>query len=345
MTVLTHAKIVDIAKTTQRDLGRLKMTMLANEIQHYEVMGVLMKKDKLKYQSGYEIEGSLMVRHGSSARQVSMHQSYERDIKDLMEKFRIPWRYTSWYWGWERREMLVNRGAARIFDLLKARRMGAMVSAAEHMEEQFWNKPTDSDDELNVFGVPYWVVKNATLGFTGGNPTGFSSGAGNLNSDTYSQWKNFSGTYVSVDENDLIDKMLQAYRQCGFKAPVDYQDYSRGKGRMYRIYMGEETIREYERLARLQNTNLGRDLASYHDETAFKRSAVKWIPKLDADSSKPVYMLNMNNLHICCLEGDEMHEHEPDKHPDRPNSYFVDVDTTWNVLCTDRRTNAVLYKA
>ena len=33
-----------------------------------------------------------------------------------------------------------------------------------------------------TFGVLYWLVYNASTGFNGGNPTGFSAGAGNLDS-------------------------------------------------------------------------------------------------------------------------------------------------------------------
>ncbi len=321
----------------------MKFNQIAQTITELEVMSRMLKRDKVEYQNGYEIQGNLLVRHNFSAQQVGLNEAYDRNIVDVLDHFRVPWRQTTFNWSWTRQTLLYNRGASKIVDYLKAQRTAGLISAAEHMEDQFWSKPDDSTNDLDVFGVPYWVVKNPTTGHTGGDPAGFSSGAGNLATATYPHWKNFSGQYLTVAQEDLIDLMIQAKRKTAFRSPIDIDDYKKGNGQRFRIYMNEATIRAYEKLARTQNSNLGRDLAEYMDETAFKKSAVKYCPKLDADSTNPVYMLDYGYFCPVCLKGDTFYEHDARNLEDQPNSWFVDVDCSWNVLCTDRRRQTVLY--
>src|SRR5690606_3042281 len=107
-------------------------------------------------------------------------------------------------------------------------------------------KPADSDDKLAPFGIPYWVVKDSTAGFNGGNPSGFSSGAGGLDSSRHTRWANYTDSYTNVTKADLIKKMRTAYRKIRFKSPMNVPDYRRGRGDQYRIYVNEETISDFE---------------------------------------------------------------------------------------------------
>ena len=44
------------------------------------------------------------------------------------------------------------------------------------------------------------------------------------------------------------------------------------------------------------------------------------------------------------LEGDYLRGSEPDKSPTQHNTWVVHVDLTWNILCVDRRRQAVFAK-
>lgn len=342
---ITAEELDDLVKGTLKDLGRLKFNQIATTLQTHEVWQRIMKKDKVQFQDGVGIQFNMMVNHSDSARQVGLYAVDDVDVPTLFKQLSIPWRHTTANWPYEFREMLMNRGASRIIDVIKSRRTATMIAVAIKLEEQFWNKPTNSSDELEIFGVPYWIVKNSSVGHNGGDPSGFSSGAAGLTVASESGWNNYSGAYVNVTKDDLITKMRTAYRKIRFQSPVDIPDYRNGRGDSYRIYMNESTINAFETLAELQNENLGRDLAPMDEVTAFKRNPVIWIPFLDADTSNPVYMINFQKFHPVFLKGDFLRETGPIQSPKQHNVREVHTDLTWNVLCTDRRSQAVLHVA
>jgi len=344
--ILSDADIADLIKGTQHHLGKNKFTSLMTDLQHHEAASRIMTKDKIEIQGGDQIQRNIAVKNSDNARQVGMFQTDDVSIPDLLQQIKVPWKHTVTEWAWERREALIQVGQNTVLSTLKLRRAGALVSQADHMEAQFWSKPASSSNELECFGVPYWVVSDTTTAagaFNGGNPSGFTSGAGGLDSSTYTRWKNYTFNYSAMTDQDALAKMRRTYRKINFKSPIDVNDYRKGNGSDMRIYMDETTLDDYESLVRKQNDNLGNDAAKYQDETVFKRTPVVWCPYLDDNSSEtnPIYFLNFNNFHPIFLKGDVLRETEQEKAPGQHNVFVVYVDTTWNLLCTDRRAQAV----
>lgn len=346
MATLQDSDIADLIKSTRADEGVGRFNEIASRLTHYEVMSRMMKTDKQEFQAGRKVQGNLLVNHSFSAKQVGLHEVIEPTIDDLFEQFEVPWRHTNCNWSWERREGLMNRSAQQIFNMIDGRRVAAMISLFEHLETQFWTAPTDSDNALDWYGIPYWVVKatSDTAGFNGGNPTGFSDGAGSINSDTHTRWANWNAQYTDVTEDDLLRELRKACRRTDFKSPVDFEDYSNGGGQQRRIYMNEETIDAMESDMRTRNDNHS-DLAQYYGATTFKRHPLRYVPKLNDDTQNPVYCLNFEWLALVFLSGDFLYEHDPEKSPNQPNTWVVHTDLTGNVLCTNRRMQAVINKA
>ncbi len=343
---LADSDIIDLTTSTQKELGRMKFTQIAQRLQNYEVMSKIMKQDRVSFESGVGIQRTVMVDHSNAARHVGLYETDTSNVGDVLKTIDIPWRHTTTNYSFERREMIMNKGAEKIVDLVTVRRADAMIALAELLETAFWNKPVDSTDKVKPFGVPYWVVGSNSTGFNGTNPSGFSSGAGNLSSSTYTRWANYTAQYTTVNKDDLITKMRTAHRKIGFKSPVDISDYRNGKGQQYRIYVNETTLNALELLGESQNENLGRDLASMDDTIAFKRSPIVWVPELDANTNEtdPIYMLDLSTFYPVILKGDFMRETEPEKAANQHNVFVVHVDTSWNVLCVDRRRQAVIRK-
>ena len=340
---LTDAQIVDLGLSTQKDLGRLKFQQIAQALTDYEVMGRIMRKDRIEFQGGTGIKRNLMTKHSDAAKHVGLYEEDTVNVADVLANIDIPWRRTTTNYAYERRELLMNKGPQKIVDLLKVRRTDAMLALTELMETAFWSKPTDSTDDLLPFGIPYWIVKNSTEGHTGGNPSGFTSGAGNLDVASYPMWKNWSAQYSAVTKADLIKKMRKGHRNIKFKSPVDVPDYRRGRGDRYRIYLNEDTLSNLEDLGEAQNENLGRDLAPMDDTIAFKRHPLVAVPFLNADSTNPIYMVDMSTFAPVFLKGDYLRETAPIQKADMHNVFVVHVDLTWNILCDDRRRQAVFY--
>lgn len=343
MATLTESNIADLLTSTRSDTTLDgKFNQIATRFTKYYARQWF-KKDKLEFQSGDRIDGSLLVNHSFSATMVGLHEVLKPNIPDIMTTFNVPWRHTNHNWSWERRENLMNKGRDQVFDLMKARRIGSEISLVELLETEVWSKPADSTNVLDVFGIPYWVIKatSNTSGFNGGNPSGFSSGAGNVNSTNFERWKNFNATYVNINEDDLLREMRQAYRKTHFVSPVTIDDYRKGVADNHGIYMNEVTIDGCEVEMRTRN-DAHQNLTEFMGATAFKRQTLQYVPKLDDDSNNPVYMLNHNWMCPVCLKGDVNYEHPPKNTANQPNTWVIHEDLTWNWLCTDRRQQAVI---
>lgn len=346
MPTLLDSEINDLVVGTLKQLDAPNFTQIAQTLQDYSFFNTILRRDKVQFRGG---AGGFLTRvMVATTNQATMTGLYDTDsvnVGEHLKEITVPWRRTKVPYAYERREILEQAGDGKLTDLLTVRRADALISLAKLFEDQHWSKPADSTDELNAFGVPYWIVKHSgsnTPGFTGSDPSGFSSGPGGLSSATYTTWKNYAGQYLSVSKGDLISKMRTAHRKINFKSPIGVDSFRNGVGADYRIYVNEATINAIELAAEGQNENLGPDLASMDGMTTFKGNPFIYVPKLDEDTSNPVYMINSRTFYPFVLDGDYLRESEPQQLPFQHNVWNVWIDTSWNEVCVNRRANAVL---
>lgn len=356
MPTLQDQDIGDLVKGTLKELGRMKFQQIAQTLQDYEVMGRILREDRMDEQDGIAIQKNLMTSITGSARMVGLHEPDVVNIGDTLATIEVPWRHMTHNYAYERREMLVNRGESRIVDLLKVRRSDCMLAITEKLESQWWSKPADSADKLNMFGVPYWVVANATTGFNGGDPTGFTGGAGGLTVATTSKWKNWTALTAELagstpfTKDGLIALMREAYIDINFKSPIPTTDYSKGGSNpadRYRLYTNKSVYLRFSKVGEDQNENLGRDLASMDGVLTFHRNPIICARQLDGTTAptNPIYMLCFDVFQFVVLKGDYLRETEPEKAPNQHNTWIVHVDFTGNPVCVDRRRQAVIVSA
>jgi hypothetical protein len=218
-----------------------------------------------------------------------------------------------------------------------------MIDLVEELETRAWSAPSSSSDTLLPYGIPYYVVKNASTGFNGGAASGHTTVAGVSLTDSPT-FKNYTFQYTSPTKADLIKKMRTMHRKIRFKSPVDVEDYRGGKGERYRLYMNETSFSAMEDLGEAQNENLGRDVASIDGfSMAFRGNPMRWIPQLDSDTTNPIYMIDHSTFMPVCLKGDYLRESGAKPRSGQHNAYEVFVDLTYNYLCFDRRRNGVGY--
>lgn len=345
MATLTALDISDLVAGTLYELGRMKFQQIAQNLQNYEIFTHWFKKDRMSFDGGIGIQRTLMNRFdASAARHVGMTEADNVNITDLIDTLNIPWRHVQTSWGFFYHETLMNKGKEMIFKVIKPRRESAMLALVEELENKAWSAPSVSDKK-NPYGIPYWIVKNATTGFNGGVPSGHSTVGGVSLTDS-PMFKNYTAQYATVSKPDLVKKMKTAMRKCNFKSPLPgNSDYTSGSER-YRIYVNETTFSGLEDIGESQNENLGRDIANPTYGTGslvFRGNPIVWVPKLDADSTNPVYGIDHNTFHVVCLEGDYLRETE-NKAPHQHNSFQMFTDLTYNYLCLNRRANFVMYQ-
>lgn len=332
-----------MTKDTLAELGRFQFEDISTSIQRFEVMPRLIKANRKQLQSGTSIQRQIMTGTSGSAAMVQLYGVDATSTPTLMQNISIPWRHMNSWYQWERRELLMNRKPSQIVDIIMTRRHANAIAEVELLETQFWNKPTDSSDALNSYGVPTWIVKNnGAAGFNGTNPSGFTSGVGGLSSSTYTAWANYTSGYTNVTKDDLIAKGNTALRKINWDIPDDYPSYS-ATMQDCRAYVNESTYASTQRLLELQNQNLGTELSPYQDQVSWtKRVPMTWVPKLDADTTNPVYLIDFSCWEIYFLAGDEFTESPQQEVPNQHNVIRVFVDSTFNFVCHNRRRQAVL---
>jgi hypothetical protein len=335
---LTESQISDITTTTLKNFDKPRYNQLAQPIQEYIAYPKVFQEERVSESDGYAIQRDVMLSLSDNARSVGLHAKDNINIESINQTISVPWRHQTTGWALERREILINSGASRIVNLIEQRRADAMIGWAALYENMFWSKPADSTDAVTMFGVLYWLVYNASAGFNGGNPSGFTAGAGGLDASSYSAWKNYTFNYAAVSKQDLITKLRTAYALCDWKSPVDIPDFRRGSGQNYGFYMNLATRISIETLGEAQNENLGKDIASFDGQMMFRRHPLVHVPQLNSlTTSNPIYGLNWSFFSVEALSGDFMRESPPYWLPEQHNSQVVYMDSTLNTLCTDRR--------
>jgi len=349
MATLQADDIVDLITITQKDLGKMRWTDLSYDLQEYVALPSLLQKEKVAYGSGFGMQWNVMTGTSGATKDVGLYEVDSVNVADVMTTGNIPWRHMTTNYAIERREIAMNTGAAQIVDLVKIRRHDAMVDLAKHLETRWWSKPDTSADNLKIFGVPYWITwtdnsgTNPNGGFDGGNPDGFSSGAGNIDSSTVDSWKNWCGKYTNVSSTDLIRKWRRAATFTKFMAPQPSPAY--GSTARYGYYTNYDVIGPLEEVLEAQNDNLGNDIASKDGQLLFRQVPVTWCPFLEDRAGDPIYGINWGQFKPAFLSGEYLREEGPVKASNQHTVFQTHVDTTMNLYCTDRRRNFVLATA
>jgi hypothetical protein len=201
---LTATQLSDLVASTIRDLDEPNLTEITSDLQEHTAMKRLLKKKQRTIQSGIGAQWDVMVNHSGGSENVGLGAQDNVEIVDTLVQAQADWRNTVTHWAMIGQEMSMNMGKRRIVDLMMVREKAAMISLAELMEANFWGPPVASTDDVTPWGINTWVVKNATEGFNGGAPSGYTSIG--LNPTTYPRWKNYSGNYTAVTKDDLIRK-------------------------------------------------------------------------------------------------------------------------------------------
>jgi len=339
---ITADNIADLVSTTLDHLGPPRFYQVAQELPRYVFVDDMLKS-KVQFDTGKGIERDAMFTHEERAHHTSMFATNNVAIPDVMSKIRIPWKHTTTNYAFEAREFSMNTGAARLADLVKTRRVDALLGFVSLMERTAWNSNATSDDQNTApYGVNTYVVRGTTEGFTGANPTGFTSGVGGVNSTNVANWRNYYAEYGSVSKDDLLAKMRRCMRNIDFRAPMNGQTEDQTHGNSNKMYTNETVINALELLAEAQNDNLGMDLAPYTDRAMINRVPIRWVPYLDDVADNPIYLLNTGYFFPVVLSGWYLREKVIKDNPMQHNSVAVHIDLTWNMMCVDRRRQAVL---
>lgn len=341
---LQAGNLAGLVATTLSELGRLKMTDLMSDYQRTIVLKRLVKKNKMTFDSGKSISFNVVTGHNESARFVGLYATDVVDVLDNQTTGDVPWRHITWNWAFDRREKTMNSGASKIVDLIKSRRVQAFGSAIEKFEQRAWRVPAAADD-VNPYGIPYWVVKSNTAvttndGFNGTAPSGYTT-VGGISPTTYQRWRNYAAQYTSVTKDDLVRKMRRAMEYTDFESLTgDFETYNVGDD--YGVYTNYAVLGTFEEILEANNDNLGTDLAPMDGKVMFRGQPVQFVKELDNDTTNPVYGINWGVFGTVGLRGEWMRETVDERVAGQHTVAATHTDCSFNWVCYDRRRNWVL---
>jgi len=354
MAGVTDAALLDLLQTTQENLpwdGQFEVLQ-----KHIKYQGVndWFGRMSVKFHSGTSIVRKVQVTESGAAHFTRPYATETPSVGDVMEDIDLPWRLATTNYSIARSEMLRNRKKARLIELVKSRRIDALMDMANLLQENIWLSPPTTADEEYPHGVDYWmphILYNATAGFVGGIPTdraGTSfSDCGGISPTTHSRWKSYADAWTNsggaVVDADL-KKMRTMYRKLGFQSPTIVDDL-KGFAKNFKIYSNDTTIGNLEDLARQQNDQLGADVGKFAEATSFKRIPIQYVDVLDDDirgddsstSAYPLYYINHAYWEVYCMEDDYFRESDPMNTRDQHRVYTTFTDLQFNTLCTNRQ--------
>lgn len=344
MATMQASDIGDLITTTLNELGRMKFTDNATTYQNTIVMKRLLKKGKMTFDSGKAVSFNRMLQTGGSARAVGLAAQDVIDITDVMGTGEVPWRHVTWNYAFDFREPLMNNAPSKIVDLVKTRRLAELASATVFFERKFWRVPA-STNTVDIYGVPYWIVKSTTAvttneGFNGTAPSGYTLVA-NINPTTDLKWRNYAAQYTNPTKDDLVRKMRRMAFYTDFEPIVaDIPQYDTGDD--HGFYTNYAVVSTLEEILEAQNENLGNDVASKDGRVMFNRAPVTPVKELDLDTTNPVYQIDWGVFGAMGLKGAWMKETVEPRVSGQHTVAATHTDCTLNVLCRDRRKCGVL---
>lgn len=343
--VLTPEQMPDAVLATMNALNKDKWIGEMTDLQEHVGFNTICKTRREQQKSGRGIRVRYVMDHNHSAQHVGLFNEVEYARNDAMVEGTVPWCYTDGHMLFDEREQDINDGPEALVDLVKVEQARMLTSMVELSEADVWGIPATEADNDTPFGVEYWVTKHASLGFNGGNPTGFSSGRAGISSVAHARHKNFTGAYTDISDTTatgLVYQMEQAADQCRWVAPAPEPGMGRS-GMSRGIYCGWTVKYGLKNVAKSNNDSLGFDLST--QEPVFRGAKIQYVPYFDSKADAPLYMVDHNHLYAKFLRDWFMKEIKVQRLPNQPHCFAVIVSMVWNIVCDDLRRQAAFYAA
>jgi hypothetical protein len=333
----------DLVKTTLRRLGKLKFTELTTDRVRHVAYDNLIRKNKMEVGGGYGIQFDVMIDHNNSAQFTGLGAQDTVAQVEVMTQGNIPYRRLTANFSVIGEELDMNAEPERIVRLIQTRRLGALISMVEKIEDRFWKVPVSTDKVL-PYGLPYWIVKtsNTTGLFVTTPPSGYTL-VGGLDpvNDCKGRWANWGCQYTNVTKDDLIAKWWEAAERTDFMPPVDgIPQFDTGEG--YGFYINLALKLSLKKILEAQNENLGSDLDATNNTMTFRQTPITRAPQLDDDTTNPVYGIFWGNFFIASLRNWWMRETKVEVYPGQHTMAVTFYDCSLNPATRNRRRHFVL---
>lgn len=331
---VTVASLGDLQNVTLPELNRLRIVDLTTDLQNFTVWEFMKKGSTITVSSGKNFQWTCMVNGSGTAQNVGLGYQDRTSIVDTTVLATAEWRHTKVDWAMIGQEEQFNADPAKIVDIEMLREKASMISQVELMEQNLWGPPVAITDTITPWGIKTWFVKNASEGFNGGAPSGYTTIG--LNPTTYPRWKNYTFQYTTVDDTDFVRKLNRAIEFTNWKPPVEGMPLL-AQGNKYMMYSNYGLIGPLQELLKASNDNLGMDISKYLGAVMINRMPLVRVPALEVDTTNPIYGIATDDFKIYRLKNWWMKKTELDKVPGHHTIKARYLDTTMQHVAVNRR--------
>jgi hypothetical protein len=286
---------------------------------------------------------------------------------DLSRKGEVKWHFQKTHFLVDRREPAMMSGSkTRIFDYLEMLKSDMYDGFFDKNEDYVWTEPAGLNDGSTgdplPWGIPSWVTTTgatAAVGLNGGDTANNSTGTvGGVVLTQVPNFKNWNGTFASMDNADFGRKMAQIIRKCNYKAPKPTASENVLDNSTFGMYSDETPFQDYEDALFGSNENVGADLAKWRSGGGgqevgthiFNGVTWRWVPALSESgaaqlSTSAVFLLNWSTWDVKSYGDLFMDTSEPLTINNQHNTVATWMDSGWQMCCKNRRGNGVLEAA
>lgn len=349
-----NSALVDLIATTLNDLPDQQFEVMWDN-QDYEFCRIY-QNERMEIDGGNQIERKVMLDPTGNARYRRLYDTDIPAVGEVMHTIKVPWVQIGTNYSWDKVEIMRNKNSAKGFvNLLKTRRVDGLWDLANLIEDRAWKTPDSANDDLNPYGVPYYLnfftdasgTVNSTAGFNGvaakyqnGN---FTTNIAGIDASEEPKWRNYCAPYTAVN-NSMLKAFRIAFMKTRFKVPLTISDPSNARVAAKRIYTDSATVAELMEFADLKDDkHTGKDVLGNLrvDEgglCTINRLPVVFIPQLEGADYSPVYCIDFAKFIPYVQDGYWMDEGEPVTDRTQHTVFTVFLDGAHNNLCINRRT-------
>lgn len=347
------SQLQDIVTLTRNsELAYGSWTSLANDLPGYPLYDTLLPRTVLR--SSSKIEWPIGVAAPSSAEYSHVNHPLAISVPDLAKKARVQLAKVrnAVSWSVDEEELQGNPGEEQVVSVVTMRKSEFDAEMKRFMEHQLVRKPVSSSTTpQEIYGLGYWFPRKSgatTLELNGGgNPTGFSTGAGEIAVADVPRWGHAVCGFNKLSDDDLFDKLSEFFLRAKYEAPSSANTLDPSTPSRI-VLCQHQVFTAWERLQTTANDNLKSDLGMWRGAINFRSVPVKVLHVISEDDSadKPndhglLYALDLNTLKLIVHSGFNFKLSEPTEDPNIPGQIKMWRQAYVQLLCTNREKNLV----
>lgn len=307
------------------------------------------KADSEIIQSGKSIKVNLNVSNPDNGGSISPGDTVTRRHHNGLAQLETGWRFDFDSYMYTEQEIELNKGAAEIVNLAKQKRTQFNQGMHERMERLLWATPNTATMEgvgaREPYSIPAFITDDGNL------PSGFST----LMNYTWPLGGNKVVTYTDADNDTFIDAFDDMFLQLDWEASGAAAQWTDGTTWQKFIIPTNKAGRT--RFSKVVRNNQGgnvlvtngnaTDLGVLGQAAMYNGVKIQWVPFLDSLSwtTPKYYAINTQYMHPVYHSEKYMQEKAPKEFENNPATWYVDVHTWHNFVCTARHRHGIIKAA